>query len=233
MFYEDVQVKSGDTVSKFAVAYGYGAMDWTRIWNCAVNADLVRKRTRPEAIQPGDVVKVPIPWTIVSRSLTLEARGVGLELKRDGGRGSRLSWVQTVYRHNQPIGPNPNAFCVDACTPDDNLPFYWTDAEIVGDPTLRKKFVDHPSRPAPSGALGTTKWRAVVSIAVLTGKRVTVYNSFVWGFDMTPSNVITKVGPRLATSTEIAGHLQLLKTGNGTSATSFQTQGWTFRVPVM
>lgn len=30
-------------------------------------------------------------------------------------------------QHNHPIGPNPAAACVDACTPDDNLPFYFTE----------------------------------------------------------------------------------------------------------
>src|SRR3954468_25067750 len=89
---------------------------------------------------------------------------------RTGERGSRLSWVQTVYRHNQPIGPNPRAYCVDACTPDDNLPFYFTNDEIKDEPNPRRHFWDEPNRLAPSAALGTTRWRAITSIAVITGK---------------------------------------------------------------
>ncbi|HTK29626.1 MAG TPA: hypothetical protein VL309_08755 [Vicinamibacterales bacterium] len=231
MFYEDVKVKAGESVSRLAVAYGYLAHDYSRVWNDPKNATLVRSRRVPERLQPGDVIVVPIPWRVTHKTLTVEGSGVGIEVKRSGARGTRLSWVQTVYRHNQPIGPNPAPFCVDACTPDDSLPFYWTNAEIAADPTLRQKFVDHPSRSAPSAAQGTTRWRAIVSIAVMTDKRVTVYDSLVWGFDMTPANAITKVGPRAATAQELAGHLHLLKVGKGTRSASFHALGWTFRVP--
>jgi hypothetical protein len=230
LFYEDVKVKKGETVSEFALAYGYHAAEWRRIWNDGRNSALVANRGRPEHLQIADVVMVPIPWRVVSSSLKTEAGGVGFELKRDGAKGTRLSWVQTVYRHNQPIGPNPSPFCVDACTPDDNLPFYWTDAEIAADPTLRTKFIDHPSRGAPTAAMGTTKWRAVTSIAVITDKRVTIYDSRVWGFDLTVANVVTKIGPRAATGEEVTGHLRLLKNGIGTAAGTFGAQGWTFRV---
>ena len=231
MYHEDVKVKKGETVSGLAVAYGYAASDWQKIWNDPKNADLVKKRQKPEHLNVGDVLFVPIPWMTVSRTLLVEANGVGLTVRRDGGLGRQLSWVQTVYRHNQPIGPNPSPFCVDACTPDDNLPFYWTDAEIRKDPTRRKTFIDHPSRAAPSAALGTTKWRAIVSIAVVTEKRVTVYDSWVWGFDMTPANAITKIGPRQAAAGEVAGHLNLLRKGLGTAKDDFGKQGWTFRTP--
>jgi hypothetical protein len=152
-----------------------------------------------------------------------------MQVERDGELGKQLSWVQTVYRHNQPIGPNPNAFCVDACTPDDDLPFYWTNAEVKKDASLRKKFRDHSSRNAPTVAMGTTKWRAVVSLAVITKKRVTIWNSLVWGWDMTPASVVTAVGPRVATSAEVHGHLHLLKKGAGTGPLTFDKAGWTFR----
>jgi hypothetical protein len=173
---------------------------------------------------------VEIPWKTVTRTLTTHANGATYEATRDGGAGTRLSWVQTVYQSNQPIG-GTNTFCVDACPPDDNLPFYWTDAELVAKPERRKKFSDSPSRPAPSAAAGDTKWRAVLSLAVVTGKRITVFDSYVWGFDMTPANAVTTVGPRAATDGEVAGHLNLLKNGVGTGAGSFTVQGWTFRLP--
>jgi hypothetical protein len=231
MYYEDVKVKHRETVSGLATAYGYRGDQWKTIWDDPKNHDLVVKRGKPEHLQVSDVLFVKIPWKVNSKVLNVEAGGVGFTVTRDGGAGKRLAWVQTVYRDNQPIGPNPSPFCVDACTPDDNLPFYWTDAEIKKDATRRKTFIDHPSRPAPSAAKGTTRWRAIVSIAVQTEKRITVYDSNVWGFDLTPANVATKIGPRAATVAEINGHLTLLRNGLGTAKDTFGKQGWTFRTP--
>jgi len=230
VYYEDVKVVAGETVSGLAVAYGYKAADWVKIWNDNKNAELVKKRGIPNKLGIGDVVQIPIPWKVTNSSVapTPGVGGVTTEFKRDGGKGTRLSWVQTVYQANQPVtGTTP--FCVDGCPPDDDLPFYWTDAEIAADPTLRQKFTDAPSRTAPSAAAGTTTWRAVTSIAVITGKRVTVYESHVWGFNLTPANVVTKVGPRDALANEVSGHLNLLRKGVGTAAGTFSTQGWTFR----
>ena len=118
---------------------------------------------------------------------------------------------------------------MDGCTPDDSLPFYWTDDEIKNDANLRKKFSDYSKRNAPSAAQGTTRWRAVLSLAVCTRKRVTIWNSMVWGWDMTPANAITSIGPRAATRNEIAGHLNLLRKGLGTGPLTFGKDGWMFR----
>ena len=123
MFYEDVQVERGETVSGLGAAYGYKPSEWQKIWKDPRNAALIAKRKVPEQLQIGDTLMVKIPWTVVSKSLTKKADGGQMEAERDGELGKRLTWVQTVYRHNQPIGPNPNPFCVDACTPDDDLPF--------------------------------------------------------------------------------------------------------------
>jgi hypothetical protein len=264
MYYEDVKVKKGETVSGIGADYGYKASEWHHIWGDPKNAALVRRRGKPEHLQIDDVLWVKIPWHTVSRQLTAAAGGANFLVQRNGQAGKRMSWVQTVYRDNQPIGPNLSKFCVDACTPDDDKPFYWTDAEISappqwvkdfsGDPKvqLSKTFADEASRGAPTAAMGTTKWRAIVSIAVVTEKRVTVYDSWVWGFDLTTANVSTKVGPRTATAHERSGHLQLLTAGLGASwildlATKlgttvdgkvlsllgfgFGAQGWTFRSP--
>ena len=124
MFFEDVRVNKGDTVSALGVAYGYKASDWEKIWRSAQNLSLVARRRDPEKLQIGDVIHIPIPWCVTTKKLTKKGDGGLMELQRDGELGKQLSWVQTVYRHNQPIGPNPNPFCVDACTPDDDLPFY-------------------------------------------------------------------------------------------------------------
>jgi hypothetical protein len=260
LYHEDVTVKPSETVSAIGADFGYKLSDWHQIWDDPKNHPLVRIRRRPEHLQVGDVLWVKIPWHTTTHALTTDATGASFLLQRNGGPGRRMSWVQTVYRHNQPIGPNPNPFCVDACTPDDDLPFYWTDAEIAsppvwvqgfsGDPSvnLSKTFADRPSRSAPTAAMGTTKWRAVTSIAVVTEKRVTVYDSWVWGFDLTPAGVSTKVGPRPATHHERAGHLKLLKDGLGAwiidvtilgfhvhknlvNPFSFGALGWTFRSP--
>lgn len=226
MFYEDVKISAGETVPAIALAYGHA--DWAKVWNDHRNFSLRKLRGSVGGTRTGDVLMVPIPWKVITKTLTAEAHGVGFEAKRDGERGARLSWVQTVFQSNQ-VAPGTTTLCVDGCPADDSLPFYWTEPELIADPDRRLKFIDHPSRPAPTVAAGTTKWRAIVSLAVLTGKRVTVFDSWVWGFDLTPANVVTKVGPRVATRAEFGGHLSLLKKGTGTGAGTFTTQGWTFR----
>jgi hypothetical protein len=229
MFYEDVRVERGETMWGLAVAYGYKGPDWTKIWNNPRNAGLIARRKAPEQLQIGDIVQVPIPWKVTTWTLGAQSRGGQMEAERDGELGKRLTWVQTVYRHNQPIGPNPNPFCVDACTPDDNLPFYWTNGEVAADPNLRKRFRDYSSRNPPTARMGTTKWRAVLSLATVTKQRVTVWNSLVWGWDMTPANVVSIVGPRDATAHEVGGHLNLLRKGLGTGPLTFGKAGWSFR----
>jgi hypothetical protein len=231
MYLEDVLVVAGQTLSRLVEDYGHKKSEAAKVWGLPENKALAGLRD-PAALAAGDVVQIPIPWGIKKPLIvTVEAKGAGFSVSRSGGAGRRLSWVQTVYRHNQPIGPNPHAFCVDACTPDDDLPFYWTDAEIKANPALRRTFSDHPSRSPPSAAAGTTRWRAIVSIAVVTGKRVTVLDSIVWGFNMTPANVITTIGPRDATDIEVTGHLELLANGVGTRGVTFSKEGWSFRTP--
>lgn len=228
MFYEDYQIKRGDTVSGLGIAYGYKAHDWKKIWENSKNLSLVSRRRLPENIQPGDQLLIPIPWRVVSKVVTKMGDGAQIAAERDGELGKQLTWVQTVYQHNQPV-PNTQPFCVDGCPADDDLPFYWTNAEIANNPNLRKKFSDHSSRRPPSADQGTTKWRAIVSLAVVTEKRATVWNSLVWGWDMTTLGAVTAVGPRAATGAEVSGHLNLLRKGSGTGPLTFDKAGWTFR----
>ncbi len=230
MFYEDVRVVKGETVSGLGAAYGYKTTQWRTIWDDPKNAEVVTKRKIPEHLQIGDVLLMPIPWKVVSERVTKQTDGAAVEAKRDGELGTRLTWVQTVYQHNQPVA-STRPFCVDGCPADDSLPFYWTDAEIKADPDLRKRFSDHSSRRAPTAKIGTTRWRAVVSLAVATQKRVTVWNSLVWGWNMTPAGAVTTVGPRAATAQEVQGHLNLLRKGGGTGPLTFAKGGWTFRTP--
>jgi hypothetical protein len=167
----------------------------------------------------------------VSRVLVAEANGAGFTADRDGRRGRRLNWVQTVNQDNQAIA-GTTQFCTDACPATDDLPFYDTNADLAANPGWRRHFEDHPTRGTPpTAAMGTTNWRAIVSIAVVTGRRVTVFNSIFWGFDMAPGGAVSTVGPRPATGAEVTGHLNLLHTGVGTSGTAFGRMGWTFRRP--
>lgn len=233
MYYEDVTIQTGETLSGLAVAYGYEAKDWkTKIWDDAKNVDLVKKRKVPEHIQPGDILHVPIPWVVTKKTLDVEPTGVGAIIERDGGDGTRLHWVQTVYAGNQPLAKASKTwgpFAVDATIPDDNLPYYWTEAEYKKNKSLRKHFEDHPSRGAPTAAMGTTNWRACTSIAVVTGKRATLYGSLIWGFDLEPGGKVTKIGYRDATPAERYGNSWLLWAGVGTANVWFGMEGWTFR----
>ena len=227
MYYEDLRLKAGDTISGLATEYAYKATDWEKIWKDPKNLRLVSLRKDPANVRPGDLLYVPIPWKLVTKQVTLETDGASITLERDGELGKRVTFVQTVYQHNQPIAGTTD-FCVDGCPADDDDPFYWTTAELTTDPTRHKRFSDHSHRGAPSVADGTTKWRAVVSLAVATDKRVTVYKSYVWGWNMTPANAITTVGPREATGPEMMGHINLLRKGQGKTV-DFKTGGWTFR----
>jgi hypothetical protein len=89
MYYEDVKVKSKETVSGLAVDYGYKSPDWRRIWDDPKNSVLKNKRGVPEKLQVGDTVQIPIPWKVVSRVLNVEAHGVGYTVQRDGEKGVR------------------------------------------------------------------------------------------------------------------------------------------------
>lgn len=183
----------------------------------------------PEKIQPGDIFNIPIPWVLTSKSVIKNPSGkaVTCKVSRDGQKGTQIRWVQTVDQDNQPIG-STSPKCVDACPPDDADPFYWTTAELTANPNLRNNFSDIPRRYPPSAAMGTTKWRAILSLAVVTEQRVTILRSIYWGFDITSTGIVSSIGPRVATSSEIGDHIRLLNNGVGTEG-KFSSAGWTFR----
>ena len=116
MYLEDVTVRRGEAFLTLVEAYGHKAADAKATWELPANAALA-KRGNASTLVAGDVVQIPIPWKKRPPILRKVPGGAHIDIWRSGGRGRRLSWVQTVYRDNQPIGPNPNAFCVDACTP--------------------------------------------------------------------------------------------------------------------
>ncbi|MEM7695686.1 MAG: LysM peptidoglycan-binding domain-containing protein [Pseudomonadota bacterium] len=257
MYLEDVVVKSGDTVSGLAKEYGYKGGEWTKVWDHAENAKLKTKRGRPEKIQPGDTLQIPIPWKVKTTTMTFvnASSRVRFEAIRTGERGTQIRWAQTVDRHNQAFGNapygQPREVVDPGSPPDDNEPFYFTDTEIASVPGRRTKFSDTPFRTAPAAptgvalidwartelgtAVGTTKWRALLSIAIVTDKRVTVIDTQAWGFDKAPTGTVTKVPARKATATEMADHLKILKGGFGLkdvpgSMATFASMGWTFRL---
>ncbi|MDX2248682.1 MAG: hypothetical protein SF052_17990 [Bacteroidia bacterium] len=228
LFYEPVKINYGETIIGLAAEYGFDPNDWREIWNDPMNAKLVERRKLSTKIRKGDIIHIPIKWRIAQKTLNPSKGSFLLEAKRTGREGGRLDWVQTVYGHNQPLfrgGPFP-AFSVDLPTEDDT-PFYWTHKEYDNG-TVRTEISDRPNRPAPTPQQGTTKWRAVTSLCVVTGKRVSIWNTFVWGidFEVTGSNKPYPIRP--ATKDEINGHLNLLRKKSGKSGRSFTSMGWVF-----
>lgn len=236
VFYEDVKVRPNETILMLVSAYGYDPDDWRKIWNDPKNVALKNKRKSSDQIKAGDIIYIPIKWSIISQSLNPATTDAGINTfsmitKRDGKQGDRLHWVQTVYGHNQPRYPNqkslPN-FTVDEPSWDDK-PYYWTQLLIDENATRPARISDRPARNPPSVDMGTTQWRAVTSLAVTTDKRISIWNTFVWGIDFHPDGTSTKYDIRPATKEEITGHLNLLSKKSGSSNRSFRSMGWTFK----
>jgi hypothetical protein len=227
MVFEQITVAHNETLSKIASDYGYNSWDWAKIWDHPSNALLKQDRGKPENLKVGDAVIIPLPWKITSKILSIYSHGnrFAINVERNGGKGKKLRWVQTVFRDNQPIG-STDAFCVDPSLGDDDDPFYFTTAEILSDPERKRKFFDSPWRPPPSSR--TTAWRAVLFICSVSKLRVSVFESIVWGVDFGQNGTNKKYAPRWATQHEITGHLKILKNGEGKTKT-FKSGGWTFR----
>ena len=244
MYYEDVEIQQGETLLDLTVAYGHEAAYRTTIWQDPRNSELRAARDRPERMEPGDRLYMPIPWKIMSASLSYNEghTWVILEAHRSGNRGTRLRWVQTVDRGNQPYGEPPYGAprrVVDPSSPPtDDQPFYYTQADLDVYPDGRFEFSDSPVRRPPNPAMGMSKWRALLSVAVVTGKRVTVVDTRHWGFDQYPSGNVRGVPARLATLLEVREHLDILRNGFGLGPGNrpgtmayFRDLGWTFRTP--
>jgi hypothetical protein len=229
MFYEDVIVLPGETVYGLSEAYGHKGTEWRKIWDDPRNAGVKGMRKVPEKLGIGDILWVEIPWAVTEWTLIAQPDGATMRALRDGEPGTRITWVQTVYQSNQPV-TGTTAHCVDGCPADDPLPFYYTKDELKEQPKRRNEFFDYSHRRnPPARALGPTRWRAVLSVAVVTGQRVSLWDSQVWGWDMSPTKEITILGPRDATKQEVDGHINLLRTGKGTGPVDFGRAGWSFR----
>lgn len=236
LFYEDVKIKSGETIIGLLAEYGFDPNDWREIWNDAKNNNLRTKRKLSTNIRSGDTLYIPIKWRITSKTLNSATSSFRMVARRNGHEGGRIDWVQTVYGHNQPnfgtmkVFP---AFSVDLPT-DDNTPFYWTQKEY-DDGQRRNLMSDRPFRNPPTVAQGTTTWRAVTSLCVVTNKRVSIWDTFVWGINFQPNGTNVAYPIRPATQDEINGHLNLLRKKTGLNNVTFTNLGWTFvnRNPVV
>ncbi len=229
LFYEDVKIKTGETLIGLAAEYGFDPNDWRDIWNDAKNAALRGKRSLSTDVQSGDVVYIPIKWRILRKTLTASASTFRMVGRRNGKEGGRIDWVQTIYGHNQPKFGSEKlfpAFSVDLPT-DDNTPFYWTQKEYDAG-QKRNIMSDAPFRNPPTAAQGTTTWRAVTSLCLTTNKRVSIWDTFVWGINFQPDGINKPYSIRRATQDEINGHLNLLRKKTGKSNKSFTNMGWTF-----
>ncbi|WP_128330946.1 hypothetical protein [Apibacter sp. HY039] len=226
MKYQKIKVNFGDTISQIAADYGYKSSDGGKIWNDIKNSSLRNRRKKITNLSSDDELYIPIPWKIIYKDLTkTSSLWYKMEAKRNGDKGKYLRWTQTVFQDNQPIG-STNTFCVDACPPDDDEPFYYTLAELNHNSDFRLHFYDIPKRPNPINR--PTAWRAVLSISSIFEKKVSIIDSIVWGIDFHINGKLTKYNPRKATLEEINGHIKLLSAGNGLTQT-FKDGGWTFQ----
>lgn len=83
MLYEDVRLEGGETLPTVSMAYGHAR--WEAIWSDNRNAVLrARRGGAADRVQVGDVLMVPIPWRVTTKTLIVEPHGVGFEARRDG-----------------------------------------------------------------------------------------------------------------------------------------------------
>ena len=240
LFYEDVKIKQGETIVGLAAEYGFDPDDWREIWNDPKNTKLKTTRKLSTKIKAGDILYIPIKWRIKTKQLQPQKSGVDtfrMTAERTGKEGLRLDWVQTVYGHNQAnfmeSKPFPQ-FSVDEPTWD-NTPFYATQEHFDTNVLKRTQTRDTPARNPPTAKQGTTTWRAVTSLCVVTGKRVSIWDTYVWGIDFQPNGINKAYPIRPAAQNEIEGHLNLLRRKMGTANVPFKELGWTFvsRNPVV
>lgn len=104
----------------------------------------------------------------------------------DAGSGlSNFNWVQTI-RTNQPLGGATSPYN-DPQPPDDNLPFYWTNAELPSYTNTNGYnviFIDGPQRP------GNATWQGELSVVGMNGQGgYQALQTFTYGFDINNGKV--------------------------------------------
>lgn len=236
-YYEDVKLKTGDSLQTLALEYGYDSTNWKDAWYGCKNNNLIPVKKLPTPPKAGDTVFIKIPLRITKcymkprQSETYPA--FQFNMFRSGTPGKRLRWVQTVDQMNW-LAAHSTRLSVDPVVPDDDKPFYRSDLYYKN--SLNKdedliRFTDVPTRLAPTKKGDIVGMRLVVSLAIVTNKRVTILYTTYYGFDLSSENKLTQYGPRHATTKEILDHLHLLR--HGKTATkrlgTFSKAGWTFR----
>ena len=115
---------------------------------------------------------------------TYESTSNGLRIVlgyKDAGSGlTNFNWVQTI-RTNQPLGGATSPYN-DPQPPDDNLPFYWTNAELPSYTNQNGFSVIFADRP---GRAGDASWQGELSVV---GKNSSggyqPLQTFTYGFDI-------------------------------------------------
>lgn len=128
--------------------------------------------------------------------------GGGLGAGIGAATGTEYLFLQTIDT-NVPLGGSTSPY-VDPRPNDDTKPFYYTDAEQA---TFGNTFIDHPSRPIPS--TDTTNWDATLSVAEVSNKAVSVYESLTYGFSVDTAGAVTARNPRQITG--VNTHLKTLR----------------------
>ena len=176
-------------------------------------ADKITQRGKAKADQ--SIGGVNISPTAKGLDITAEAENVYTSNEFPDG----FRWVQTVTTNdpsNTPVGapllPAPTTY-VDPLPNDDTKPFYWTDAEEAQNVA---HFHDAPGRPAHP--TGTIVWSAILSLAGVNGKNVTIFDSMTYGFSRASNGTVTLDGP--GSQGDISSQLAAL-------GTEFPT--WTFK----
>ncbi|HEX7506096.1 MAG TPA: hypothetical protein VF550_04945, partial [Polyangia bacterium] len=93
------------------------------------------------------------------------------------------------------------------CKADDQLPFYWTAADLAAGrgPGLS----DSPSVPAPT--TGRTTTRFVTALTEVTGIDVRHLVSIAWGYDRLATGTVLVAATRPANTAEMVEHFRALR----------------------
>jgi hypothetical protein len=128
------------------------------------------------------------------------------------GKDVQLDFVQFIHT-NDPIGAiSNNTVYLDPGTPDDNLPFYWTQTERAtegkgwvtgGSQATDPRFSDGPSRLLTDAPVNWTADLFLVSYNTATPTKVTVYDGVNYGFTIRavpepPTVVLFAIGVMVA-----------------------------------
>ena len=185
-------------------------------------------------VRPGGLRPVPGPGSLLKPLKPMPTHGVDVLFvlvfgsaplaDLEGGdvyRCPNVRWLQTVKRKNSPWPELPPE-TVDRGndSPEDGDWWPWYDSgelwKGIDDAVQRVELTDLPG--APEGRAGAPRYHflATTSCAVRTENRVTLIQSFTWGFEIRPgkteADVLWSPSIRPATAPEVQEHLRILRT---------------------